>query len=231
MKWITILAIAISFTAGGAALAAEPERTMQGVQVSEAQSPDVSAPTNLYNQTFAMGPQLGFVTYTDNQGDKSTRGTVGVGLEWNLAPLFESAENGWAYPADYYLGVQTGAYLSRVGGGNADFFGGSSSGSGFEDATLITIPLNAKIGYNFMENARASIHGGGNLFYRSSAGAVRLGENGPVGDSAAWNVYPNVGADLEVQVSEPLSILARPDLTITSGENLFVGTLAANFLF
>lgn len=76
MKWKTILCTSVIALVGGNALAVEGDSS--ATQVTEAERPEISEPTNMRNQRFSVGPQLGFVNYTDNTGEKSTRGTVGV---------------------------------------------------------------------------------------------------------------------------------------------------------
>ena len=43
-------------------------------------------------------------------------------------------------------------------------------------------------------------------------------------------LYPNVGMEGEFKVGRNMSIMARPDLTITPGKNLFVAVVGATFL-
>lgn len=225
-KKISLFMLTFALLAGGQAQAATYDSSAASdTQVSREEQAVPKEPVTLKTEKMAIGPQLGIINYTDSTGEKSSRGTVGVNIEWNAASLIGESPN-------IYAGFQTGAFIAKTGGSDANFFGGNSNAAaGFDGATIITAPINAKVGYNVTDKARISVHGGGNAIYRSSAGAVLLGSTDAAPNDNAWNIYPNVGGDVELQVSKNLGILARPDLTLTGGENMFVGTLAANFLF
>lgn len=225
-RTIRYLLLAFALGAGGGAFAANGDDSVSDSPlIIEAERPEIDEATSMKTQKFAIGPQLGVINYTDNAGEDATRGMVGVGLDWNLAPMFG------AEVSNVYFGLQSGINVAKVGGSGANFFGGDSDpGTGLDDATLLMAPVNAKLGYNISDRTRISAHGGGNVFYRSSAGAVRIADDDPVGNESEWDVHPNVGADLEMQIGDNVGLLARPDFTI-SDETLFVGTLAANFMF
>ncbi len=223
------LMLTLAFAISGGAYAADDATTSaapsdQG-EVSRTEQPRGLEETTMNTQSFAIGPQVGVVTYTDNLGTRSARGTAGINVEWNLARLFTDSSRA-------YIALQTGGQVAKVGNGSANFFGGGSDNVGaFNDSTMVVIPADAKIGYNLSESARISAHGGGNVIYRSSAGAVRLAASDPAGNVSDWSIYPNVGGDLEVKVGKSVGLQARPDVTITPDETMFVGTLAANVMF
>src|SRR5690606_20976107 len=150
------------------------------------------------------------------------RGTVGLNMEWNLASQF--SDN----PA-LYLAVQSGAHVAKVGSSDADFFGGGSTSGQLEDATLVGIPADLKVGYNISESARVSVHGLGNVIYRRSAGAFRLADDAPAASESAWVVVLNIEGVIEDQVGDYVVILAWL-VVILAVETLFVGTLSANIM-
>lgn len=175
------------------------------------------------DEVLGFSPQVGVVSYTDAFGDTESRALTGIQINWNLVSTMSETERDW------YAGLSTGGYYSHLGGSASNFFGSSDAGAGNQGANMVLIPTNAKIGYNFTSSFRGSVHGGGNLIYRSQAIAAVLGDESFTNDSN-WKMFPNVGADLEWQVGEHVSVLARPDLTFAPGNNMFVATLGATFM-
>ena len=115
-----------------------------------------------------------------------------------------------------------------MGPSNASFFGDNSGSGGATSANMLLIPADLKVGYNFTPAFRTSLHGGGNVLYRSTANAANTGD--AVGSDSLWRLYPNAGADFEWQVGRNVSLIARPDVTFTSGPTVLMGTLGATFI-
>jgi hypothetical protein len=86
-----------------------------------------------------------------------------------------------------------------------------------------------KVGYSFTPNFRVSAHGGGNLVYQSIVGTVNVNNStvyaGTSNSRSSWNIFPNVGGDIEFGVAPDISILVRPDVTIASGTSPFTATV------
>lgn len=166
----------------------------------------------LRDEILGFSPQFGVITVSDYNGDSTAQPLTGLGVDFNVTPLFSEATS----LQDYYIGISTGAFYSHMS-------------ESMKNTNLLAIPANAKFGYNFTDSFRASIHGGANVIYRSAANSVNFGESADAGDSL-WKVYPNVGADFEYQVGSHVSIIARPDLTFTPASNAFMATLGATFI-
>lgn len=183
---------------------------------------DYAEKESLRTENFAFAPQVGTVVYTDATGETDSRASVGLGLNWNWLPA--SQEN----PQDAYFGLATGAWYSHLGSPNSNFWGASDHSPTFDNgANMVLIPANLKVGMNFGESFRASVRGGGNVIYRSAPESARLG-SGSDANVNSWALLPNAGLDLEWQVGDNVAIVARPDLTIAPGNNMFVGTLGAS---
>jgi hypothetical protein len=177
----------------------------------------------LRSETFSFAPQFGVVTFTDATGETDSRSTVGLGLNFNMIP--SSPEN----PKNIYLGLSTGAFYSHLGGPGSNFWGSNDNSGYNQGANLVLIPANLKLGYNISDSFRASLHGGGNVIYRSAPEAAILGSGADV-NTNSWAILPNAGLDLEWQVGSNVAIIARPDVTIAPGNNMFVGTLGATIM-
>ena len=176
----------------------------------------------MMDETLGISPQLGAISYIGKNGETDGRQLLGLGLNLNFASLFKNNVR------DYYFGISTGSFYSHLGSTSSGFFG-SNDDQGSGGANLIVIPADVKIGYNFTDSFRASLHGGGNLIYRSIANSASLGD-GSLGDNSLWKMYPNLGADFEFQLGKMVSLIARPDLTIAPDQNLFIGTLGATIM-
>lgn len=199
------------------------------VNFAQAQSPTFTTSAvkdedekTMRDETIGIIPQVGAISYTDKNGSKDGRHLAGLGIDFNFASFYKNVMR------DYYLGISTGAFYSHVGAAGSDFFG-SNDDQGDGGANILMIPMDAKIGYNFTESFRGSVHGGGNLIYRSRANSAKLG-SGSDGTGELWSVYPNVGADFEFQVGRSVSLIARPDLTIAPDQNLFMATVGATIM-
>ncbi len=178
------------------------------------------------DETLGFVPQVGVLAFTNQRGEKDGRQLAGLGINFNFASLAEEESN----MRDYYLGFATGAFYSHMGEPSGNFFGEDATVyQGMGGANLLLIPMNAKVGYNFTPSFRGSVRGGGNVIYRSIASSTNLGDGSESGQSL-WSMYPNVGADFELQVGRSVSLIARPDLTIAPNNNLFMGTVGATII-
>jgi hypothetical protein len=180
--------------------------------------------TSIRDETLGVSPQVGVLSYTNPNGAYSARAFAGITGSFNFVPLTASPE-----ARLWYVGVTTGVLFSHNGSSSSNFFGSNPSVSATDNSNILYIPADLKIGYNFGETFRLSAHGGGNIIYRSSSGSVNLGA-GSTGDDSLWKIYPNVGGDLEWQVSKRVSILVRPDVTITPASDTLSATVGATFV-
>ena len=80
-----------------------------------------------------------------------------------------------------------------------------------------------KFGVLLTEAIRVGVHGGGDVTYRSTALAMQLESPGAVSSNARLDLFPNVGADLDVEISRHLVATFRPDVIFNSGKSLFSG--------
>ena len=177
--------------------------------------------SSLRDEVVGISPQIGMVDFVGPTGGRLARGTIGLGLDLNMAPWFGNNAK------DMYVGISTGGYFAHMGASGANFFGSNTDVP--TGANMIIIPADLKLGYNMSDSMRISLHGGANAIYRSAAGAADMGV-GSNGQGALWKIYPNVGADFEVQASKHLSFVARPDVTITSGASVLMGTIGATII-
>lgn len=199
---------------GSSSYAQSPTFTTTGMKGEEEQT--------MKDETIGIIPQVGAISFTDKNGEKDGRQLAGLGVDFNFASFYENVMR------DYFLGISTGAFYSHIGAAGSDFFG-SSDDQNDGGANLLLIPVDAKIGYNFTPSFRASVHGGGNLIYRSKANSARF-DAASDGTNDYWSIYPNVGADFELQIGNSVSLIARPDLTIAPDNNLFMATVGATII-
>ena len=173
----------------------------------------------LKNEGIAVKPQLGVIAYRDNTLTDTARAAGGIGLDWNVAKAFSMSPS-------VYMGPSSGFIYSHLGSATSNFFG---SGADFVEnqagANLLVIPANLKVGYNINDFYRVSVHGGGNVVYRSIASSMQLGSDFAQ-DGSLWKMYPNAGFDLEAGLGPNLSLAIRPDVTFTTTDNFFTGMVA-----
>jgi hypothetical protein len=176
----------------------------------------------LREQSWGLSAQMGAVAYTDNQGDATSRIAFGAAFDWNLNPLIREDA-----PTNQYVGLATGFLYSHPGASDSNFLGGSESSGNNSD--FLFIPLDAKIGYDFTDSFRLAVRGGGNLIYRSNPSVSDIGAG--TGDAGGlWKLYPNIGLDADIQLSENFSLTVRPDITLTPGNDLYVATIGATYV-
>ena len=219
-KLLSFLA-ALPLLASVAANAADPDTSTSRMEESKL------GVTVLQDEVWAFRPQLGALVF-DSPQDNSTqsRAMVGFTFDINLAKASLGSQ-----PTRFFAGPSFGLLYSHVGTGKADFFGsGAQSQGNFKGGGNVAIlPVNLKIGFNVTDTFRISARTGGNLIYRSAANVVNLGTKSNT-DSALWRIYPNAGGDFEVGLSRKVSLMIRPDLTITPEKDLFTGTLGISAL-
>lgn len=178
----------------------------------------------LKNELIGIQPQVGVLLTADQAGSPISRAVYGLGAEVNLVPMIS---RDWNF---LYGGISSGVLYSHLGDPGSNIFGSNSAtpiGSG--GSNLVIIPANLKVGFNLLDNLRIAAHGGGNVLYRSIASSIPLGSSS-VGTGSVWNIFPNVGGDLELGMGRNVSLLLRPDWTFTPGASLFTGVAALNFL-
>jgi hypothetical protein len=174
-------------------------------------------------QVWGLSPQMGLFTYDERNGQATSRGAAGLSFDFNASSLF------WEKSNLFYVGVNSGFLYSHIGSADANFFGNNGASLETEGANLLSIPVDLKVGYNVSDWFRLSARGGGNILYRSIAKSMDLGAGSESSDEL-WKVYPNAGLDAEFQLTDNLSIMARPDVTFTTGKNIFVATIGATFM-
>ena len=167
---------------------------------------------------FGIKPQAGvMVFHSPLDNTNQARLTGGLTLDANVTKWVMGDE-----PTSLYIGPSTGALYSHLGSSNANFVGNNATGTG-TNTNFLLIPANLKLGWNASDVTRISIHGGGNVVYRSTAGTIALGSAGA--GSSGWDMFPNFGGDLEFGLGRSVAFLMRPDWTFTNTNNLFTGTI------
>lgn len=207
------------FLVGTAAMAAEQQTATTTTTTTEVTR------GYLNDQIVGIKPEWGVIAFTDGVvGNTQGRMSEGIGLDWNIVPVIDKTYR------DIFVGPSTGFVYSHLGDPGSNFVGtNTATPVGTGGANLLMIPADLKVGYTFMNNFQIAAHGGGNVIYRSVGSSMALGSSsattGPV-----WRIFPNVGADLEVGVAKNVSVLLRPDWTITPGNNFFTGTVGLGIL-
>lgn len=178
----------------------------------------------LRDEVVSVKPHLGVIAFSDALGGDTSRALGGLSVDMNMASTIDKE---WK---DFYVGPSTGAYYSHLGSTTSNFFG-TNPDLAITDpgANFLLIPVNLKVGYTFMDNFRIAAHGGGNVIYRSVASSLFLGDSSFEAGST-WKMFPSVGGDMEFGLGKNVSLSLRPDVTITPGNELFVGTLGLGVL-
>jgi hypothetical protein len=219
-RWIRGLSLALAAALAAPGLQAQesPGTPAGGVTAAEVEDVDVGP---LRDEALGIRPQLGAVIFEDVLGNDTSRAVYGLTIDWNLVATFSDHPRA----RSFYAGPTTGLIFSHLGAPGSNFLGADADVDFGRGANLLLVPLNARFAYNFSANFRMGAHGGANLVYRSERNAIALGKDA-VGLEEAWDFFPNVGVDVEVGIGRNAALMLRPDLTITSEENLIVGTLA-----
>ncbi len=176
--------------------------------------------SGLTGKAVAISPHVGIVEFNDFTGDSATRGAIGLTLDWNAMDLLA-----WDRVS---LGPSTGLFFSHIGDPGSNFFGTDADFSaGQSGANLLIIPANLKLGYSISDNFRVGAHGGGNVIYRTAEQSMQLGT---AGVGSEWDLYPNVGADIDFGLGKGVALSLRPDWTF-AGADIFTGTVNVGFMF
>ena len=199
-----VITTAILAISSSAALAAQSD---EQIGTSTANNP-VSSQGDMTKALAGLKPEIGIVGFHDSDGLNTTRGSIGLHYDVNMAGLIAGGYS------RFYLGPSIGALYSHIGAAGASWFGSSPSvNNGTAGGNLVQFPLEAKLGYDVFDNMRLSVHGGGNLMYRSVAGAMSIDSN--TGSNSRWTIYPAVGGDIEFGISKNVALDIRPDVTLT----------------
>ncbi|MGK5083756.1 hypothetical protein WDW37_10675 [Bdellovibrionota bacterium FG-1] len=232
MKKFIVPVLMISMFSGGWALATEVNvqpgtaATDSGA-MSQAKTSELKV-GGLHDEVVGVSPQVGMVNYHDMLGNTGNRGTIGLTSDMNASTLISNVTD---MPDLKYLfiGPQVGFFYSHIGSGTANFFGAQPSdiaASGDAGTNMFYIPLDLKVGMNYGK-FRPSIHGGGNIYYRSVASSFALGANPDTSSSSSWAIYPNIGLDLEVELTRSVALIARPDVTLGGSNRIWSASLGA----
>ncbi len=187
-----------------------------------AQNAEPWTQSSLRDEQFGFRPQVGFLTFTDAAGGDSARLAIGVNLDMNLLKFVDIAG---LDSRTLTIGPSTGLVFSHIGNNQSGFLAlGDLAGS-----NVLFAPLNLKVGTMVLDNLRVGGHLGGNLMWRTNQAQVRLGDQTNVQSGGNLSLFPNVGADLDFAVSRNLVVTVKPDWTVTSGPDLFTGTVALSF--
>ena len=190
--------------------------------VSNARFETKSKEENWKGEKWAVAPELSAIAYTDRTGAATSRLGIGASLELNAAhSILEVDSTPW------FIGPKISARYLHPGASDGSFFGsGTASGGG---SNMLLLPLDLKMGYALNDKVRVSVLGGGNLIYRSDASVSNLG-SGSGSSSSLWKVYPNLGVDAEWRLTRNLGVVLHPDLTLTTGKNIYAASLSAVFI-
>jgi hypothetical protein len=217
-RTITVLALT-ALIAAPAAFAQDNSGNYTGTSTQT----ESQAAKGLKSEKVALKPQVGVMVYQDPAtSDDTSRATYGILAEANIMSWFSrSLEN-------VYLGPVTGALFSHLGAPDSNLFGTNSSLDMDANSNFLMIPADLKLGYTFGDDFRVAVHGGGNVIYRTVARSMNLGDRS-TGTDNNWVLRPNAGADLEFGLGQHVALTLRPDLTFTSGNDIFTGTVALAF--
>ena len=178
--------------------------------------------SSLRDEQFGFRPQVGYLTFTDAAGGDSARLAIGVNLDMNLLKFVDIAG---LDSRTLTVGPSTGLIFSHIGNSQSGFLAlGDIGGS-----NVLYAPLDLKAGYMVLDNLRVGGHLGGNLIWRTNPAQVRLGDQANVQPGGDVSLFPNFGADVDFAVSRNLVVTIKPDWTVTSGPDLFTGTVALSF--
>lgn len=189
--------------------------------VSEANEVALNNAT-LKDETVALKPQVGVLNFQDGSANQTQRGAVGLALDLNFSTIVSGVSQ------NVYFGVSTGGLYSHIGEVGSNFFGSNSSTSapqGTGGGNLALFPVDAKLGYSVTDALRISAHGGGNVVYNSIPSTINWGS----AQSRSWNLFPNVGGDVDLAVTKNVELTLRPDWSFTPGVGFFTGTLEFGF--
>lgn len=213
-----VITAALVLISGASMTSAWADNSDEQMGTSSAANP-VSNGGTLANETVGLKPEVGIMNFHDSQGQNATRGTIGIHYDFNMSNLLSQFGGN-----RFYLGPSFGALFAHVGASGASWFGSSPSvNDGTAGGNVLEFPLDMKLGYDVTDNLRISAHGGGNVLYRSIAGAMVVDDN--TGSNSKWKIFPAVGGDVEFGIAKNVAIDLRPDVTLTPINTIFTGTI------
>jgi hypothetical protein len=178
----------------------------------------------LGNEKLAVIPQVGFMSYSDFQGNTVGRAAYGATIDVNI-PV-PTPSGAWS------TAFETGIFASHMGPATSNFFGSNPNttlaSNNAAGANMLLFPVDLKVGYVINDMFDIGAHGGLNFTYRSVGNATYFGSSTNT-TSSVWRPYPNVGGDVQIQFLKNMAFILRPDVTITPGNDLFTGTIGLNF--
>lgn len=229
--WFSFIACALLTGAGALADEQSGEYreqpgTMGDTGVTEKAEKEV-AKGILLDEVVGIRPQLGLLAFKDSEGSDTSRFAAGLTIDWNMMQAFRKMDNMDMEEKlredlkHVFVGPSTGVIFSHLGDASSNFFGSDANRiQGAGGANFLLVPLDLKVGYTFSENMRASLHGGGNLTYRSRESSIQLSDVQTSSTDTNWTVYPNIGASFEIGY-----FMIRPDWTVTPGNDVVTATV------
>lgn len=169
--------------------------------------------TYVTREVVGLRPHIGVLDFQAAGTARRARAMIGAVAEFNFADRL--LEN----PTRAHIGIQSGFLFSQVGGANSNFVNADSG------ASVAVIPANIKLGYSITPGARLSLHGGGNIMYRSLPATVVLG-----GNTKPWSVFPNIGADVDLDLGKSVALTLRPDFTFAGAQTVVAASVGLGFI-
>ncbi|MEW6055960.1 MAG: hypothetical protein AB1540_05035 [Bdellovibrionota bacterium] len=183
------------------------DREPAAVQRSEAEQEGDLGEPEVGITNFALRPSAGAVFFNDTE-----RFAGGLLLDVNVL-----SSHSWK------VGPATGAIFSSVGGGG-DFFDGVSTDN---EAFFFQIPANLKVTFapEFSKRLQLGVHGGANVIYTGEGLTTAFGDVAEPDGGDSFNVYPNVGADIDYALGTNADLTLRPDVTFLADFNMVTATI------
>ncbi len=181
-------------------------------------------PGGMLSEAVGINPLFGILALSRNNASTDTRGVAGLTVDVNLLNKLKPTDTGKPY-----LGPTFGVLYSHLGTVGGDFFGLNGPSGNNNGTHLLLFPLNIKAGYTFSNVFRPSVHGGATLLYNNT----QVANATPTGvqiNNSSLTAHPNVGLDLELGLGQSISLIARPDWTITSSTTIFTASFGLVFI-
>jgi hypothetical protein len=185
------------------------------------------------NEVLGLKPAVGMMNFQDQAGGVGNRGVMGFTLDMNAVTtaLDWAGDMKSSATKDYYVGLSTGLFYSHLGQAGSGFWGtNSTTGIGNAGSNMFLIPLDLKLGL-YLGEFRGSVHGGGNVIYRSYMSAMQIGSASAITTGSSWTIFPNVGVDLEYGVSKAIVLILRPDVSLGSVGEVWLATFGVAIPF
>ena len=181
-------------------------------------------PGGLLDEAVGINPVFGVLSLSRNGFDSDTRGMAGLLVDVNLLQKVKATDSGKPY-----LGPTFGVLYSHLGTVGGDFFGLNGPNGNNNGTHLLLFPINIKGGFTFSNVFRPSAHAGVTLVYNNTQGTNALPTGVQVSNSSL-TAHPNFGFDLELGLGTSVSLVARPDWTISSNTTIFTASFGLVFL-